>query len=57
MTRFSRYYTSATDNRVVVFDFDGTTLSNEQPVLTGIPKDPFTTAAGSRSDPTATCYA
>ena len=35
------YYTSATDNRVVVFDFDGTTLSNEQPVLTGIPKGPI----------------
>lgn len=32
------YYTAATDNRVAVFDFDGTTLSNEQPVLGGIPK-------------------
>lgn len=32
------YYTAATDNRVVVFDFDGRTLSNERTVLGGIPK-------------------
>jgi len=32
------YYTSAVDNRVVAFDFDGSELSNERPVFTGIPK-------------------
>ncbi|MBK6761919.1 MAG: PQQ-dependent sugar dehydrogenase [Micrococcales bacterium] len=32
------YYTSAVDNRVVAFDFDGSNLSNERPVFTGIPK-------------------
>ncbi|MEI2786444.1 MAG: PQQ-dependent sugar dehydrogenase [Candidatus Nanopelagicales bacterium] len=32
------YYTAATDNRVVVFDFDGRRLSNERTVLGGIPK-------------------
>ena len=32
------YYTSAVDNRVVAFDFDGARLSNERPVFTGIPK-------------------
>ena len=32
------YYTAATDNRVVVFDFDGQQLSNERTVLGGIPK-------------------
>lgn len=32
------YYTAATDNRVVAFDFDGTSLSNERTVLGGIPK-------------------
>lgn len=32
------YYTAATDNRVVVFDFDGRTLSNERTILGGIPK-------------------
>ena len=32
------YYTAATDNRVVVFDFDGSTLSNERTILGGIPK-------------------
>lgn len=32
------YYTAATDNRVVVFDFDGSRLSNERTILGGIPK-------------------
>lgn len=32
------YYTSAVDNRVVAFDFNGSELSNERPVFTGIPK-------------------
>lgn len=32
------YYTAATDNRVVVFDFDGQRLTNERTVLGGIPK-------------------
>jgi glucose/arabinose dehydrogenase len=32
------YYTAATDNRVVVFDFDGSQLSNERTILGGIPK-------------------
>jgi glucose/arabinose dehydrogenase len=32
------YYTAATDNRVVAFDFDGESLSNERTVLGGIPK-------------------
>jgi glucose/arabinose dehydrogenase len=32
------YYTAATDNRVVAFDFDGSTLSNERTILGGIPK-------------------
>lgn len=36
--RVFAYYTSATDNRVVVLDFDGSTVSNERSVLTGIPK-------------------
>ncbi|MCU0278578.1 MAG: PQQ-dependent sugar dehydrogenase [Candidatus Nanopelagicales bacterium] len=36
--RVYAYYTAATDNRVVVFDFDGTALTNERTVLGGIPK-------------------
>lgn len=32
------YYTAATDNRVVAFDFDGSSLSNERTILGGIPK-------------------
>lgn len=32
------YYTAATDNRVVVLDFDGRKLSNERTVVGGIPK-------------------
>lgn len=32
------YYTAATDNRVVAFDFDGERLSNERTILGGIPK-------------------
>ncbi len=32
------YYTAATDNRVVAFDFDGESLSNERTILGGIPK-------------------
>lgn len=36
--RVYAYYTAATDNRVVQLDFDGTSLSNEQTVLGGIPK-------------------
>jgi len=32
------YYTAADDNRVTVFDFDGTRMTNERTVLTGIPK-------------------
>jgi glucose/arabinose dehydrogenase len=32
------YYTSSADNRVTVFDFDGSRLTNERAVLTGIPK-------------------
>ena len=35
------YYTAATDNRVVVFDFDGRTLSNERTILGGIPKGQY----------------
>ncbi len=36
--RVYAYYTAATDNRVVVFDFDGQKLSNERTILGGIPK-------------------
>jgi glucose/arabinose dehydrogenase len=36
--RVYAYYTAATDNRVVVFDFDGRQLSNERTILGGIPK-------------------
>jgi glucose/arabinose dehydrogenase len=32
------YYTAATDNRVVVLDFDGERVSNERTILGGIPK-------------------
>jgi glucose/arabinose dehydrogenase len=36
--RVFAYYTAATDNRVVVLDFDGSSLRNERTVLGGIPK-------------------
>ncbi len=32
------YYTAATDNRVVAFDFDGERLTDERTILGGIPK-------------------
>lgn len=32
------YYTAATDNRIAVLDFDGSKLSNERTVFSGIPK-------------------
>ncbi len=32
------YYTAATDNRVVAFDFDGQRLTDERTILGGIPK-------------------
>lgn len=40
-TKVYAYYTAATDNRVVSFDFDGSRLSNEELVLGGIPKGPI----------------
>lgn len=39
--RVFAYYTSATDNRVVALDFDGSTVSNGRTVLSGIPKGPI----------------